>query len=254
MQILQLSKMMMRPSLLMIVVVIIVIASTMTVSVSATGNITIIPGQLSVEQQYDDDDEILYCGDDRITAVPTLNTLTEPEYVITEPLSELQLDTFQDLTYTTILGIPSVPTYKMIQPKRITVYNPLEFHLVLVRDFSPRSRTHIQIDDVEHIEAAQDSWFPGYYWQPLYIRCTRRRRRNSTETREERNQRKHIGWKFIKFSKQQKSDNNKNISASSTASLVLSSSSSSSDLPFFYALKIKVDVTITTKVVRVVVE
>lgn len=130
-----------------------------------------------------------------------LDHLLEPYYLITQPLVT-QEDTFQELTYAKVLTVP-VPIYRMKQPARLSSAE-LEFQLVLVKELSAAGRVHIQPIAVD-ITKAQDSWFPGYYWNPLTMLC------------QETNTWKHVGWRFTALD------------------------ASTSDLSHFYALLVQME-------------
>jgi hypothetical protein len=116
-------------------------------------------------------------------AFRNLDSFLEPYYLITHPIPT-QLDTFQKISHVKIMSVP-VPTYHMKQPPRISAAE-LQFQLILVKDMSAEGKSRIHTVEVE-MDKAKDSWFPGYYWNPLVIH-------------EEDIGYQHVGWKFTSIS------------------------------------------------------
>ena len=131
----------------------------------------------------------------------SLDSFLEPYFLLRHPLTT-QPDTFQDLKFAKVMGIP-IPVYHMKQPARLSAAE-LPFELVLVRDLTRTGKDQIQMDTSVPMERARDSWFPGYYWQPLYMTIAD-------------GGHEHVGWKFIAMDPD-------------TASL-----------PYFYALMVRMD-------------
>lgn len=113
-----------------------------------------------------------------------LDGLLEPYQLIVQPLLT-QPDTFQELVYHTVLTVP-VPVYRMKQPARLSA-RQLEFDLILVRKLGSDSAASTMVELPVDRQQAMDSWFPGFYWTPLIIKCN-----NNDDSRDW----KHVGWKF----------------------------------------------------------
>ena len=134
---------------------------------------------------------------------PNLDGFLEPHHLIMTPMTT-QPDTFQEVVYAKIMSIP-VPVYRMKQPTRISAAQ-LEFSLILVKDLSLTGQKNIQVIEMDDLETQKDSWFPGYYWNPIALHCPGD------------NQVQHVGWKFTALDPNNNNNNN---------------------LPHFYALMIK---------------
>mmetsp|Transcript_125052 Transcript_125052/g.186781 ORF Transcript_125052/g.186781 Transcript_125052/m.186781 type:complete len:202 (-) Transcript_125052:184-789(-) len=160
-----------------------------------------LPGVAGLLQSADEKEfEIIANPHDDRSCVPNLDSFLEPYFLLTKPLAT-QEDTFQELSYTKIMGVP-IPTYRMKQPKRLSDAE-LQYQLVLVKDLSAYGKSQIKTASVE-MERAKDSWFPGYYWNPLFMYCP------------QANELQHVGWKFMALD-------------------------SKNPLPFFYALMAKIE-------------
>ena len=133
----------------------------------------------------------------------SLDSFLEPYYLIRQPMVT-QEDTFQEMVYAKVLGVP-VPTYVMKQPERLSQAQ-LGFQMILVKDLSVSGKSQIRTAAVEDMEKAKDSWFPGYYWTPLYLPCG-----------DAEGETLHVGWKFTAYGTKDPS------------------------LPFFYALMVRLD-------------
>ncbi|CAB9501253.1 expressed unknown protein [Seminavis robusta] len=145
---------------------------------------------------------------DTCVAGAFLDALLEPYHLIVKPMLT-QMDTFQELSYAKVLTVP-VPIYTMKQPARLSAAQ-LQFQLVLVKDVSAGTLNLIYEVPVP-MEQAKDSWFPGYYWTPIIMGCSKDQGYN------------HVGWKFTKL-EQNNSENDIHHDM----------------LPHFYALMVKVD-------------
>lgn len=135
-----------------------------------------------------------------------LDGFLEPYHLILTPMTT-QPDTFQQVVYATIMSVP-VPVYRMKQPARLSAAE-LEFSLILVKDLSSTGQTNIRVIEMDDLEIQKDSWFPGYYWNPIALHCPE----------ETNNQFQHVGWKFT--------------------ALDPNNTDNTNNLPHFYALMIK---------------
>lgn len=98
-----------------------------------------------------------------------LDQFLEPYHLLTKPLTT-QSDTFQEISYAKVMDYP-VPIYHMKQPERLSAAE-FEFQLVLVKELSVSSKMwNIQTVSVD-MDSAKDSWFPGYYWNPIVLDCS----------------------------------------------------------------------------------
>jgi hypothetical protein len=123
-----------------------------------------------------------------VKSCPTrLDWLLEPYNLITKPLTT-QADTFQGLSYAKVLTVP-VPVYSMKQPARISA-SELQFQLVLVNQVSVAATSFLHEIPVDP-EAAKDSWFLGYSWEPLVMTCG-----GGADINEPASGYQHVGWKF----------------------------------------------------------
>lgn len=111
-----------------------------------------------------------------------LEGLLEPAHLLTQPILT-QGDTFVSIEFARVLTVP-VPVYSMKQPWRISPAE-LEFQLVLVTKVSATADASLETVPVDP-DAAADSWFPGYTWEPVIMTCGD----------ESSPGYQHVGWKF----------------------------------------------------------
>jgi hypothetical protein len=112
--------------------------------------------------------------------VSNLQSILKPEKLIST-LYKTQKDTLQGIRMVSMSGGGvDVPLYQFKQPRRLS-NQELPFQLVLVSDMDD---TPHQINVVQDMAVASDSWFPGYFWSVVVIcDCS------ALEYR-------HVGWKF----------------------------------------------------------
>jgi hypothetical protein len=173
-----------------------------------------------------------------------VDILLDPTYLISERLVT-QDDTLIDVSSVTILG-RSIPVYHFQQPARISTHQ-YTFQLVLVRELSAVGRSSIQVVPVNDVKTSQDSWFPGYSWNPLVMTMIEiSTTTNGLDPDNDANQglvmQRHVGWKFT-ATQPHDSAFIRNMTAPSSShnqpTSESSSSSSSSTIPHFYALMIE---------------
>ena len=99
-----------------------------------------------------------------ISSSSSLATLLLEPYYLMRNVVETQADTFQDVEFRKLWGVP-IPIYHMKQPKRLSTAE-LDFQLILVKDLPKAGHALIHQVPVE-AQKARDSWFPGYEWNPI---------------------------------------------------------------------------------------